>query len=179
MKTTKSQNGQESHLREGERPREPFLRNAQSLPNRHRPASGVFLYPNQPTIVLLNVCTHQRNPWLAQRVVHEALKQVWGEALAWLVGRYVLMPDHLHLFCAPGRQPVPLDRWVSYWKRLFSSQADNPTWRWQVRHWDTRLRSSESYEQKWQYVLQNPVRKGLVARVDDWPYQGELNELRW
>jgi len=184
MKTTKSQNEQdqnkqESDRREGERPREPLWRNTQSLPNRHRPASGVLLYPNQPTIVLLNVCTHQRNPWLAQRVVHEALKQVWGEARAWLVGRYVLMPDHLHLFCAPGGQPVPLDRWVSYWKRLFSLQADNPAWRWQVRHWDTRLRSSESYEQKWQYVLQNPVRKGLVARVDDWPYQGELNQLQW
>src|SRR5688572_19591476 len=101
MKTTKSQNEQESDRREGERPREPFLRNAQSLPNRHRPASGVFLYPNQTTIVLLNVCTHQRTPWLAQRVVHEALKQVWGEALAWLVGRYTPMPDHLYLLCAP------------------------------------------------------------------------------
>jgi hypothetical protein len=106
MKPSRSQNEQEqskqeSDRREGERPREPFLRNAQSLPNRHRPRSGVLLYPNQPTIVLLNVCTHQRNPWLAQRAVHEALKQVWGEACAWLVGRYVLMPDHLHLFwCA-------------------------------------------------------------------------------
>ena len=156
--------------REGERPREPTCNNTQTLPHRHKPASGVFLSPTQPTIVLLNVCTHQRSPWLAQPVVDEILKRVWGEALAWLVGRYVLMPDHLHLFCAPGAQPAPLDRWVSYWKRLFTLQALNPTWRWQVGHWDTRLRRREGYEQRWQYVLQNPVRRGLVARAEDWPY---------
>jgi len=180
MESSKRQKRKEAGLKqEGECPLEPHSRHAELFPERHKPASGVFVHPTQPTIVLLNVCTHQRHPWLAQPVVHESLKRVWEEALAWLVGRYVLMPDHLHLFCAPGVQPVSLDRWVSYWKRLFSLRADNPTWRWQVKHWDTRLRSSESYEQKWQYVLSNPVRKGLVARVEDWPYQGELNLLRW
>jgi putative transposase len=45
--------------------------------------------------------------------------------------------------------------------------------------WDRQLRTGESYAQKWEYVRNNPVRKGLVAAADDWPYQGELNVLVW
>ena len=40
------------------------------------------------------------------------------------------------------------------------------------------LRSSESYSGKWNYVRNNPVRHGFVANADDWPWQGEIEELR-
>ena len=46
-------------------------------------------------------------------------------------------------------------------------------------HWDTRLRRSESYAEKWNYIRENPMRKGLVAKTEDWPYQGMMNVLRW
>jgi hypothetical protein len=36
------------------------------------------------------------------------------------------------------------------------------------------LRSEESYAQKWGYVRDNPLRAGLVANADDWPYAGEI-----
>ena len=45
--------------------------------------------------------------------------------------------------------------------------------------WDTQLRAGDSYAIKWEYIRNNPVRKGLVVHADDWPYQGELNILRW
>lgn len=68
---------------------------------------------------------------------------------------------------------------MSYWKRLFTQRTPNPDWKWQARHWDTRLRRDENYAEKWDYVVQNPVRAGLVACAEDWPFQGEMNELRW
>ena len=37
----------------------------------------------------------------------------------------------------------------------------------------------ESYTQKWHYVRENPVRKGLVKDADEWPFQGMLNVLPW
>ena len=162
---------------EGERPREPSP--ADTFPQRHKLASGVFINLGQPTIVILTVCTDQHQPWLAQPTVHAALRQVWGEARAWLVGYYLLMPNHLHLFCAPHDLAIPLNRWVSYWKRRFTQRTRNPDWIWQAHYWDTRLRRSENYTNKWGYVAENPVRKQLVARTEDWPYQGRLNELRW
>jgi REP-associated tyrosine transposase len=48
---------------------------------------------------------------------------------------------------------------------------------WQPDYFDRYLRSSESYSEKWQYVEQNPVRAGLVTRVEDWPYRGTINDL--
>jgi putative transposase len=39
----------------------------------------------------------------------------WQEARSCLVGRYVIMPNNIHLFCAPGVfPPEPLKQWVRY-----------------------------------------------------------------
>ena len=50
---------------------------------------------------------------------------------------------------------------------------------WQREFFDHVLRSNESYSEKWAYVELNPIRAGLVQLPADWPYQGELNVLRW
>lgn len=159
---------------------------------RQHPAHGVLISSHGPTIVFLTVCTRDRKPWLVNVEVHELLRTVWVDAKAWLVGRYVLMPDHVHLFCAPneegsaGASPSqsdfslpPLDNWVRYWKSQFSKRGKNPQHRWQPDHWDTRLRREESYDTKWDYARNNPVRAGLVVRPEDWPYRGETHVLRW
>lgn len=39
------------------------------------------------------------------------------------------------------------------------------------------MRSADSYEQKWDDVAANPVRTGLVASPEAWPYQGMIHEL--
>lgn len=149
------------------------------MPNRRRPAHGVFWPDDQPPIVFLTVCTKDRAEWLSEDAVHRCLVEVWRDADRWRVGRYVLMPDHLHLFAAPVNGSTGLENWVSYWKSQFTKTHQNPTHRWQPGHWDTRLRREESYDEKWEYVRSNPVRAGLVTNPDAWPYQGEVFALRW
>lgn len=77
--------------------------------------------------------------------------------------------------------PEPLQRWMGFWKaavtRAWPHRADLPIW--QRHFWDTQLRRGENYDAKWDYVLANPVRAGLVSNSDDWPYQGEMNVLTW
>ena len=48
---------------------------------------------------------------------------------------------------------------------------------WQKGFFDRVIRSGESYEQKWIYVRDNPVRAELVLSAEDWPYAGEIAEL--
>jgi putative transposase len=146
---------------------------------RKHPAHGVIILPDQPTIVFLTVCTKDRKPWLATNEIHDLLRSVWIDATAWMVGRYMILPDHIHLFAAPATPELPLENWVKYFKSQFTKQHKRPEHHWQTDHWDTRLRGGESYEEKWHYVMHNPVRHGLVERAEDWPYQGEINELRW
>ena len=38
--------------------------------------------------------------------------------------------------------------------------------------WHHRLRDGENYAVKWRYVRENPIRHGLVERIEDWPYFG-------
>jgi REP element-mobilizing transposase RayT len=138
--------------------------------------------PNRPVIIFVTVCTEKKKEILCRPQVHELILKAWRQADRWLVGRYVLMPDHMHFFCSPkSLDAPPLTKWVQYWKALVSRSwfwpEEQPIW--QRSFWDTQLRSSEQYEQKWHYVLLNPVRKGLVQRVEEWHYQGEMNVLHW
>ena len=50
---------------------------------------------------------------------------------------------------------------------------------WQRDVWDTQLRSGKHYAEQWDYVRLNPVRKELTHDPEAWPYQGEINVLRW
>jgi putative transposase len=90
------------------------------------------------------------------------------------------MPNHVHFFCAPNGTDAPsLDRWMRYWKSRATHRIGKEGQVWQRHHWDRQLRRGESYDEKWEYVRNNPVRHGYIVDADDWPYQGELNELRW
>jgi putative transposase len=133
-------------------------------------------------IIYLTVCTRRRRPLLANNEAARLILSAWQAANFWCVGRYVIMPDHIHLFCAPAIAPaMPLQKWIEFWRnkvtREWTNRNEVPIW--QRDYWDTQLRHRESYSTKWEYVRNNPVRHGFVARAEDWPYQGELNVLEW
>jgi putative transposase len=107
-----------SDFREGEAPAEP-------LPVRCHPSHGILEVPNQPTIVFLTVCTEKRLPWLATPDHHALLRSIWSEATAWRTGRCMLLPDHLHLFAAPGATDFSFENWVKYWKSQFRKKNTN------------------------------------------------------
>jgi REP element-mobilizing transposase RayT len=136
---------------------------------------------NQPTIVFVTVCTAWRKRILADDTAANTIVVAWHAALAWMVGRYVILPDHIHLFCSPQWGGISLVQWVRYWRsfasRRWPRREDQPIW--QANFWDTQLRHADSYEAKWEYVRNNPVRHGLVSHADDWPYAGELNRFEW
>lgn len=167
-----------TNTREGEAPAEPGS-SERRLPVRKHPSHGVVAVPGQPTIILLTVCTQHRERWLTSDDTHLVLREVWQASTAWLVGRYVIMQDHIHLFAGPGDQQVSLEGWVRYWKSLFTKRHGNRNHRWQVDHWDKRIRSAELYRRKWEYVRGNPVRHRLVESAQDWPYQGQVYRLGW
>jgi len=152
-------------------------------PQRKYPATMPWTFDgNKPVIIFVTVCTKARKRILASPEAHSALLKAWDEADSWLVGRYVLLPDHLHLFCAPASIDAPnVKRWVKFWKsratHFWPDQGQRPIW--QRDGWDRQLRQGDSYSEKWAYVRNNPVRHGLVANPDDWPFQGELNQFVW
>jgi len=176
---------------------------APSSLDRKRPAHwSVVEHANRSNIVFVTACSKDRKPIFASTEMQQLIVKAWAFADAWMVGRYVIMPDHVHFFCAPAKYDhPPLKEWVQFWKSLVARamhgcgplgsmvavERDPPTGGtdstpssiWQRDFWDTQLRRSDSYSEKWEYVRKNPVRAGLVPSPADWAFQGELNVLRW
>ena len=153
----------------------------QQQQNRKHPAHPAPVERfNEPVVLYVTVCAEQRKPILANVEVQSALLSIWPEADHWQVIEYLLMPDHLHLFCTPGKhEHLSVKRWAKYWKYLFS--CENPALKsiWQRDCWDTQMRTYELLEEKRHYVRQNPVRAGFVERAEDWPWRGTPYDFRW
>ena len=127
-----------------------------------------WLYRRVP-IYFVTTCASNRRPLLTDTAfLHHALI-VFGEAGAergaWL-GAYVLMPDHLHAFVGFNDPRIELSGWMKSLKNTLSKALQSkgvPAPHWQKGFFDHVPRSEESYEGKWNYVRENPVRAGLVV----------------
>ena len=138
----------------------------------------------EPPIYFLTTCTHERRRILTQPKAADVLIEEWCQAavrLRWAVGRYVIMPDHVHFFSSPVDSTRSLSDFMQRWKQWTSKRIIHEVGLagpvWQAEFFDHLLRSSESHQQKWSYVRENPVRARLVAVADDWSWQGEVERL--
>jgi putative transposase len=114
----------------------------------------------------------------------------------------IAMPDHLHVLVAPLDRDASVAAFSKWFKRWFDEEYYSPNcrafaaanadslvgvsqkrpttdaiskWKWQEGCFDRLLRSDESLSDKWEYLRQNPVRAGLVANPEDWPFQFTSN----
>ena len=129
--------------------------------------------------------TRNRDRLLDNETVHDAFLEFCVRAQdehGVAVGRYVLMPDHVHLFLALPENGIRLTRWVQSLKNVVGKTLGNRGIEypyWQEGFFDHVLRSGESYGQKWEYVRQNPVRAGLCRTPEEWPWQGEIVRMEF
>ena len=90
----------------------------------------------------------------------------------------VVMPEHVHLLLTPLQDtedwPYGLPATLKLIKGASARSvnklcgSDGPVW--QEESFDHVLRSQESREEKLEYIRQNPVRRGLVKRPEDYPW---------
>ena len=156
--------------------------NSSILPDRsHPPHYAAVQRFNTSVIFFVTVCSKDRKHIFCSDDSHVLVRRAWDKAGHFHVGRYVLMPDHIHLFASPAVSGASLRQWMKYWKTLVSREwprvSDQPIW--QLDYWDTQLRHGDSYAAKWEYVRSNPVRAGLVENADAWAYQGQVHVLQW
>ena len=131
-----------------------------------------------PPLYFVTFNTHQRRKLLANGSVQHALVHFAkrGHPRGIGIGRYVIMPDHVHLFVR-GNLDFSLRQWVRMMKRALSNAILTEPPHWQQGFFDHLIRHGESYAQKWEYVRQNPVRAGLVTSGDQWRWQGEITRV--
>jgi len=152
---------------------------------RHRPPRLPVVYYDPP-LYFVTICVRRRLFLLATDEVHFAFREFAKrgfEKKHIATSRYVMMPDHMHLFVS-GSHAFKLEQWGRMLKsalgrvarrRIVPSRSLSEIW--ERGFFDHVIRNAESYAEKWEYVRQNPVRAGLVERTEDWPYQGEIVEI--
>jgi len=123
-------------------------------------------------IYFVTTCTLKRRSILASNEVAKILSDEWKNAHnrhGWAIGRYVIMPDHVHFFCSAELDAKTLPIFMQAWKQWTSKRMARELGFsgavWQEEFFDHVLLSTESYSQKWDYVKQNPVRAGLIANA--------------
>lgn len=84
----------------------------------------------------------------------------------WFVHLLVLMPDHVH-FLASFSIDAEMKDVIARWKRYTSKHAKI---QWQRDFFDHRLRGDEGWREKADYILENPVRAGLVEDFEQCPF---------
>ena len=155
---------------------------ASDYPRKPKRLEQIFQSYESP-LYFITLNTSLRKPLLARKEVHSSFR-LHAEKNAEegrTVGRYVIMPDHLHFFVRIGRE----DR-LSVFVQLLKQSISKTLKRsgeagpyWQVGFFDHVLRHSESYSEKWNYVRNNPVRACLVTAPEEWPYQGEIARIEF
>jgi putative transposase len=88
---------------------------------------------------------------------------------------YCFMPDHIHLLLG-GEDKSDLITMVKQFKQLtgyyFKKKTGNGLW--QKSYYDHILRKEEDVVKIVRYILENPIRKGLVEHPDEHPFSGSL-----
>jgi putative transposase len=86
---------------------------------------------------------------------------------------YVVMPDHFHLIITPAYEHS-IEKCGQFIKGNFSIRAGRELqfkreiWQESFRH--HRIMDNGDYRGHRLYIWNNPVKRGLVARPEDWPY---------
>src|SRR5262245_23498020 len=130
-----------------------------------------------PSRYFLTICTKERLPAFMDDVtaaftVDQFLITASSESFAVLA--YCLMPDHIHLLVEGTTSEADLQRFVKLSKQRSGFKFARITGQrlWQDGYFERVLRKDEDAKEIARYILENPVRAGLVKWPAEYRYLG-------
>jgi putative transposase len=131
--------------------------------------------------VSFTACIKGRIPTLNEREVFEALSDMLIDTLKrWNCDAHIFlfMPDHCHLLIQGKTNNSDLLGFMKdfkqrsgYWLSKRSLKAAT-TSKWQKDFYDHIMRQDEDINEQIKYILENPIRKGLVDDWKEYPFEG-------
>jgi putative transposase len=125
----------------------------------------------------LTFCTDARaDHFTVHSHIEVALEQIVRAATdeQFVIAAYCFMPDHLHLLVeglTDGADARAFIRRAKQFSGFYFKKAHGKRL-WQRYGYERVLRNDESTLSAARYILENPVRAGLVTRVEDYPGVG-------
>lgn len=136
--------------------------------------SGLRRYHEAQQLHFITFSCYRREPRLgtaeARTLFENSLEQTHNAYRFGVLG-YVVMPEHVHLLVSEP-EDVLLSTAMQALKqsvaRRLALRAAKPFW--QARYYDFNVWSSQKRIEKLRYIHRNPVRRGLVAKPEDWQW---------
>jgi putative transposase len=96
------------------------------------------------------------------------------QAERFVVLAYCFMPDHVHLLLEGTSPTSDLHRVITRWKQKtgYAHRGKTGAVLWQGGFYDHILRQEEDRHQLVRYLIENPIRSGLVLDVAEYPFWG-------
>ena len=145
----------------------------------------------------ITVSCFRRKPFLGTpelRSCFQAILLSTAERYDFELTAYVIMPEHIHLVLSEPRVgliatvlQVLKQRYSTamkkvdpaFFRRLEQKTAHPPPCPvWETRYYDFNLTQAATEEEKVHYIHVNPIRRGLVKRIEDWPWSSYPKYLK-
>jgi putative transposase len=130
-----------------------------------------------PHRYFLTICTRSRQSTFdnlndVRTTLNQFSRTAKDEAFAILA--YCLMPDHAHFLIEGTSDQADFCRFTKLAKQRSGAAHALLHGRplWQKGFYEHVLRVEEDAKNVAKYILENPVRAGLVSRADEYPYSG-------
>jgi REP-associated tyrosine transposase len=128
------------------------------------------------TTYFITICAHMQLNLFQRDDVANLLVitlRKYRDAGEYELNDYVVMPNHIHLLVSLD-EAQQLSRVIQLIKGGFSHslREHGIAFRavWEQRYHDRRVRNENDFAEFRHYIRQNPVRKGLADRAEDYPY---------
>jgi putative transposase len=89
---------------------------------------------------------------------------------------WLLMPDHCHMIIQSNNETNNILKIMDKFKQHsgYWFYKDKLNLKWQTSYYDHILRNEKDLENQIYYILNNPVRKGIVENWKDYPYKSSM-----
>lgn len=140
---------------------------------------GLIRYQQARTFHFLTFSCYRRKPLLDSTPAYEYFElqlETVRQQYRFVVAGYVLMPEHVHMLVSEP-QAAALSLAIQVLKQQTSRRLNKrgEVRLWQRRYYDFNVWSEEKAREKVHYMHRNPVRRGLVAKPEDWPWSSFLH----
>jgi putative transposase len=134
---------------------------------------GLKRFQRAESLHFITFSCFQRLPYLSSAESKSALEELLEATRARHYARiyaYVLMPEHVHLLLNEPPN-ILLGQFLKAFKQRSSRKLKGSGEHfWQARYFDANIHGEEARSEVIRYIHRNPVKRGLVARPEQYPW---------
>lgn len=141
---------------------------------KHRLDSEIY---RGPIIVSFTLCVKDRKELFNEKGIYNIFESIFLNELkkhkceAYV---YLFMPDHAHILLSGKESDSDIKKCIDGFKQQtgFWLYKNLSTYKWQKDYYDHILRKEEEIKTQIDYILNNPVRAGLVEEWQNYKFKG-------